>query len=127
MKALCLKKHVTSTVVPLAVRSKYEKALEKLVAEDFIEKVEHSECASPTVERCYSLLSRVGQIIWNQCSNLATAKGLTSLMKMVSSCGTRELLYQSHYRPFCWADLHAEHLGMVKMKQLAQERGYACT
>ena len=90
-------------VVPLANQSKYEKALEKLVAEDFIEKVEHdSECASPTVERCYSLLSRVGQIIWNQCSNLATAKGLTSLMKMVLSCGTRELLYQSHYRPFCW-------------------------
>ena len=24
------------------------------------------------------------------------------------------------------ADLHAKHLGMVKMKQLAQERGYAC-
>ena len=24
-------------------------------------------------------------------------------------------------------DLHAEHLGMVKMKQLARERGYACT
>ena len=24
-------------------------------------------------------------------------------------------------------DLHAEHLGVVKMKQLARERGYACT
>ncbi|CAH3129847.1 unnamed protein product, partial [Porites lobata] len=36
-------------VVPFAIWSKYEKALEKLVAEDIIEKVEHSECASPTV------------------------------------------------------------------------------
>ena len=36
-------------VVPFAIRSKYEKALEKLVAEDIIEKVEHSEWASPTV------------------------------------------------------------------------------
>ena len=36
-------------VVPFAIRSKYEEALEKLVAEDIIEKVEHSEWASPTV------------------------------------------------------------------------------
>ncbi|XP_015765071.1 PREDICTED: uncharacterized protein K02A2.6-like [Acropora digitifera] len=36
-------------VVPFAIRSKYEDALEKLVAEDIIEKVEHSEWASPTV------------------------------------------------------------------------------
>ena len=36
-------------VVLFAIRSKYEKALEKLVAEDIIEKVEHSEWASPTV------------------------------------------------------------------------------
>ena len=36
-------------VVPFAIWSKYEKALEKLVTEDIIEKVEHSECASPTV------------------------------------------------------------------------------
>ena len=36
-------------LVPFAIRSKYEKALEKLVAEDIIEKVEHSEWASPTV------------------------------------------------------------------------------
>ena len=36
-------------VVPFAIRSKYEKALGKLVAEDIIEKVEHSEWASPTV------------------------------------------------------------------------------
>ena len=35
-------------VVPFAIWSKYEKALEKLVAEDIIEKVEHSEWASPT-------------------------------------------------------------------------------
>ena len=55
---------------------------------------------SNTLERCYSLLSRVGQIIWNQCSNLTTAKGLNSLTKMVSSCRTRELLYQSLYRAF---------------------------
>ncbi|XP_068726314.1 uncharacterized protein [Montipora capricornis] len=32
-------------VVPFAIRSKYEEALEKLVAEDIIEKVEHSEWA----------------------------------------------------------------------------------
>ncbi|XP_068680361.1 uncharacterized protein [Montipora foliosa] len=36
-------------VVPFALRSKYEEALEKLVAEDIIEKVEHSEWVSPTV------------------------------------------------------------------------------
>ena len=36
-------------VMPFAIRSKYEKALEKLVAEDIIEKVEHSEWASPAV------------------------------------------------------------------------------
>ena len=36
-------------VVPFAIRSRYEKALEKLVADDIIEKVEHSEWASPTV------------------------------------------------------------------------------
>ena len=36
-------------VVPFAIRSKYEEALEKLLAEDIIEKVEHSEWASPTV------------------------------------------------------------------------------
>ena len=35
--------------VPFAIRSQYEEALEKLVAEDIIEKVEHSEWASPTV------------------------------------------------------------------------------
>ena len=35
--------------MPFAIRSKYEEALEKLVAEDIIEKVEHSEWASPTV------------------------------------------------------------------------------
>ena len=36
-------------VVPFAIRKKYEDALEKLVQEDIIEKVEHSEWASPTV------------------------------------------------------------------------------
>ena len=36
-------------VVPFAILSKYEEALEKHVAEDIIEKVEHSEWASPTV------------------------------------------------------------------------------
>ena len=36
-------------VVPFAIWSKYEKALEKLVVEDIIEKVEHSEWALPTV------------------------------------------------------------------------------
>ena len=36
-------------LVPFASRSKYEEAPEKLVAEDIIEKVEHSEWASPTV------------------------------------------------------------------------------
>ena len=35
--------------MPFAIRSKYEEALEKLVAEDIIKKVEHSEWASPTV------------------------------------------------------------------------------
>ena len=36
-------------VVPFAIRSNHEEVLEKLVAEDIIEKVEHSEWASPTV------------------------------------------------------------------------------
>ena len=36
-------------VVPFSIRSKYEEALEKLVEEDIIEKVEHSEWASPTI------------------------------------------------------------------------------
>ena len=36
-------------VVPFAIRSEYEQALEKLVAEDIIEKVEHSEWLSQTV------------------------------------------------------------------------------
>ena len=36
-------------VVPFVIRSKYEETLEKLVAEDIIEEVEHSEWASPTV------------------------------------------------------------------------------
>ncbi|CAB4007683.1 Retrovirus-related Pol poly from transposon [Paramuricea clavata] len=36
-------------VVPFAIRKKYEEALEKLVQGDIIEKVEHSEWASPTV------------------------------------------------------------------------------
>ena len=36
-------------VMPFAIRSKYEQALEKLVAEDIIDKVDHSERASPTV------------------------------------------------------------------------------
>ena len=36
-------------VVAFAIQSKYEDALEKLVVEDIIEKVEHSEWASPTV------------------------------------------------------------------------------
>ena len=36
-------------VVPFTIHSKYEEALEKLVEEDIIEKVEHSEWASPTV------------------------------------------------------------------------------
>ena len=36
-------------VVRFAIQSKYEDALEKLVAEDIMEKVEHSEWASPTV------------------------------------------------------------------------------
>ena len=35
--------------MPFAILSKYEEALEKFVAEDIIEKVEHSEWASPTV------------------------------------------------------------------------------
>ena len=33
---------IKARVVPFAIRSKYEKALEKLAAEDIIEKVEHS-------------------------------------------------------------------------------------
>ena len=36
-------------VVPFAVRSKYEEALEKLVGENIIEIVEHSKRASPIV------------------------------------------------------------------------------
>ncbi|CAB4005333.1 Hypothetical predicted protein [Paramuricea clavata] len=36
-------------VVPFAIRKKYEEELEKLVQSDIIEKVEHSEWASPTV------------------------------------------------------------------------------
>ena len=36
-------------MVPFAIRSKYEEALEKLVEEDIIEKVEHSAWALPTV------------------------------------------------------------------------------
>lgn len=36
-------------VVPFAIRSKYEDALEKLVAEDIIEKVEYSQWVSQTV------------------------------------------------------------------------------
>lgn len=36
-------------VLPFTIRSKYEDALDKLVREDIIEKVEHSEWASPTV------------------------------------------------------------------------------
>ena len=36
-------------VVPFAIRSKYGQALEKLVKEDIIEKVEHYEWASPTI------------------------------------------------------------------------------
>ena len=39
---------VKPRVVPCAIRKKYEEALEKLVAEDIIEKVEYSEWASPT-------------------------------------------------------------------------------
>ena len=39
-------------VVPFAIWSKYEKVLEKLVAEDIIEKVEHSECASTNIPYC---------------------------------------------------------------------------
>ena len=35
-------------VVSFAIQSKYEDTLDKLVAEDIIEKVEHSEWASPT-------------------------------------------------------------------------------
>ena len=35
-------------VVPFAIRPKYKDALQKLVAEDIIKKVEHSEWASPT-------------------------------------------------------------------------------
>lgn len=40
---------VKPRVVPFAVRSQYEAALEKLEAEDIIEKVEHSDWDSPTV------------------------------------------------------------------------------
>lgn len=36
-------------VLPFAIRFKYEETLKKLVEEDIIEKVEHSEWASPTV------------------------------------------------------------------------------
>ena len=36
-------------VVPFVIRSRYEQALEKLVTEDIIEKIEHFEWASPTV------------------------------------------------------------------------------
>ena len=36
-------------VVPFAIRKRYGDALEKLVQENIIEKVEHSEWASPTV------------------------------------------------------------------------------
>ena len=36
-------------MVPFAIRLKYDEALEKLVEEDIIEKVEHSEWASPMV------------------------------------------------------------------------------
>ena len=38
-----------SQVVLLAIRFKYEDALKKLVREDIVEKVKHSEWASPTV------------------------------------------------------------------------------
>ena len=37
---------------PFAISSKYEEALEKLVAEDIIEEVEHSEWASPNSAYC---------------------------------------------------------------------------
>ncbi|KAK3734690.1 hypothetical protein QZH41_002110 [Actinostola sp. cb2023] len=40
---------VKPRVVPFAIRGQYEAALEKLEAEDIIEKVEHSDWASPTV------------------------------------------------------------------------------
>lgn len=40
---------VKPRVVPFAVRDQYEAALDKLEREDIIEKVEHSEWASPTV------------------------------------------------------------------------------
>ena len=36
-------------VLPFAIRSKYEDALKKLVAEDIIEKLEYCQWASPTV------------------------------------------------------------------------------
>ncbi len=36
-------------VLPFAIRKRYEETLEKLVQEDIIEKVEHSEWVSPTV------------------------------------------------------------------------------
>ena len=45
-------------VVPFAIRSKYEETLEKLVAEDIIEEVEHSEWASPTV----SIVKPIGDL-----------------------------------------------------------------
>ena len=38
-----------SRVVPFAIRQRYEEALQKLVQEDIIEKVEHSDWASPAV------------------------------------------------------------------------------
>ena len=40
---------IKARVVPFAIQSKYEKALEKRVGEDIIEKIEHSEWPSPTV------------------------------------------------------------------------------
>ncbi|XP_048586216.1 uncharacterized protein K02A2.6-like [Nematostella vectensis] len=40
---------VKPRTVPFAVRDKYEQSLEKLEAEDIIERVEHSDWASPTV------------------------------------------------------------------------------
>lgn len=71
-------------------------------------------------ERCYSLLSRVGQIFWNQCSALITAKAFNSLMNFgwcppveLASCQTRVIT-----EPV--ADLHAQHLSMFKMRQLAR-------
>ena len=39
---------IKARVVPFAIRSKYEGALEKMIGDDTIEKVEHSEWASLT-------------------------------------------------------------------------------